>query len=352
MVKNKKILHILWSFGNGGMENIVKSLLSSEENSYKSFLLLINDDEDKNAIKDIPKSKISRINRKRGSKNIFKILKLFISIIFIRPSIIHIHYFDLIKWLKPLKKILNFKIVITIHGMSDYSRLIQDCDAVVFVSNEHLNKISKECLTQNISTDNFHMIYNGIKIPKFLKNDIINLKKLKFVCIGRLNHLQKRQDVIIKSFSKILNDYPNATLTFYGLGNSKEYLMGLKDQLKLFDKVFFKGSVENKKMINEISNYDVMISASKIETFGLNIIECLSIGVPVISYPAPAIKEITKDNPLAMYYSSNKELKSILENNLSVITNEERKISKKIISSHFDVNTMIQNYFNLYKKIL
>ena len=54
MVKNKKtkVVHILWSFGNGGMENIVKSLLIPQNKNYQSSLILVNEDEDKNATKD------------------------------------------------------------------------------------------------------------------------------------------------------------------------------------------------------------------------------------------------------------------------------------------------------------
>ncbi len=354
MVKNKKtkVVHILWSFGNGGMENIVKSLLIPQNKNYQSSLILVNEDEDKNATKDIPPETILRINRKRGSKNIFKILKLLITIISFRPDIIHIHYFDLIKWINPLKKIINFKIVITIHGMSDYNKSIKHCDAVVFVSHEHQNTILNQCITENIPTNNFNMIYNGIEIPKFLKKDAINLNQLKFVCIGRLNHLQKRQDIILKAFKDLLKSYPNTTMTFYGSGISEEYLIKLKDKLKLFDNVFFKGSVENKEMIKHMHNYDVMISASKVETFGLNIIECLSIGIPVITYPAPAIKEITKDNPLAIYYSSNEKLIPIVEKKLSIISNKEREISKRIISNNFDINLMKKKYYSLYEKIL
>ena len=47
-----KVLHIVWSYGNGGMENIVRSLIDSDNKNFNNHLCIINDDIDSKSIND------------------------------------------------------------------------------------------------------------------------------------------------------------------------------------------------------------------------------------------------------------------------------------------------------------
>jgi glycosyltransferase involved in cell wall biosynthesis len=348
---NLKTLHILWSLGNGGMENIVKSFLINDEFN-SNYLTIINDDIDSNSINKISRKKIFKVNRKRGSKNIFKFLKLIYFIVKIRPKIVHLHHYNLIPLMKLLSLIVRFKIVITIHGMNDFNKSIEKADKVIAVSNTHLKHIIKICNANKIKTNNISMIYNGINISN-LSADYTEIESpLKLFVIGRLNHLQKKQDYVIDMFNKFLKFDQNATLTFFGHGDSEKYLKDKCQKYKISNQVFFEGSIDNNKLLDTIKNYDAMLSASETETFGLNIIECLSRGVPVISYPAKTILEITLNNPIIFFYNNNNELISTLKHFTEKVDTEKRLLSQKIIREKFHINTMLKNYIKMYENLV
>ena len=83
----------------------------------------------------------------------------------------------------------------------------------------------------------------------------------------------------------------------------------------------FKGSVENESLMKALANFSLMISASKEETFGLNVIESLSIGLPVLAFPAKAIKEIANNNPIVFFFDNEKSFLNSIENEICKIFN-------------------------------
>ncbi len=341
----------MWNFGNGGMEKIVSSLINEDSNDITSSLLIINKENDINSLKTIDKKNVSFVNRKKGSKNFFKFLILLTKIVNYKPDIIHIHYFDLIKILKPLQNIIKFKIILTIHGMNDFDHKILDCDKVITVSKNQYNFVKKKLKNKGLKTEKLKMIYNGIQIPKKINKRNIDLNNLNLVCLGRLNHNQKRQDIILKYFSRLKEKYPNSNLSFYGSGDSLEYLKNIVKSLNISKNINFEGSVENNILLKELTNYSVMISASKEETFGLNIIEALSIGLPILAYPAKSIKEISNNNPIVFYFKDENSFIEVIEKEIKKISIEDKKYSRTLIRESYNLNYMINQYFEIYNKL-
>jgi glycosyltransferase involved in cell wall biosynthesis len=170
--------------------------------------------------------------------------------------------------------------------------------------------------------------------------------------VGRLNHYQKRQDIIIKYFSRLQKKYPNSKLSFFGLGNSENLLRELTVKYNVSNKVYFKESIGNNFLIKELANYSLMISASKEETFGLNVVESLSIGLPVLAFPAKSIKEIADSNPIAFFFKDEESFLSKIDNEMCNITSDEKSKSIQTIKKTFHLNLMISNYDKIYKKLI
>ncbi len=342
-----KVLHIVWSYGNGGMENIVRSLIDSDNKNFNNHLCIINDDIDSKSINDISSNKLTFIRRKRGSKNFIKFIPFFYHIFKLKPDIIHLHSCNLINLIYPIKKLIGFKIVTTIHGMNDFDKSVRKSDVIVCVSNTQLAYMKKNIAKHNIKINQLVSVDNGIKM--YAKNEIKNFnKKLKIVVVGRLNHYQKRQDFILKAFSKMMDLDIKASLTIIGSGNSKKYLQKKCKDLKLNDKVYFLGSISNKTLIKLLKNFDIMISASKEETFGLNIIEALSLGLPIAAYPAQSIQEISKGTKIVRYFKNEDELIKIVKN-IKKISYDDRLLSQNIIREKYQLKNMLNKYHNIYR---
>ena len=334
------------------MEKVVSNLMKNNSKNYDVSLIVINKENDANALKSLSNKNINFIKRKKGSKNIFKLFKLYFLIIKNKPKIIHVHYYDLIKILKPLQMILNFKIILTIHGMNDFDNNILHCDKIVTVSKAHHKHVKNILVNRNLDISKLYMVYNGIEISKKRNNVAIDLNNLNLVCVGRLNHYQKRQDVIIKYFSKLQKKYSNSKLSFFGLGDSENLLRELTLKYKVSNNVYFKKSIGNKSLIEELANYSLMISASKEETFGLNVVESLSIGLPVLAFPAKSIKEIADSNPIAFFFKDEESFLSKIDNEMCNITSDEKSQSIQIIKKTYHLNLMISNYDKIYKKLI
>lgn len=127
----------------------------------------------------------------------------------------------------------------------------------------------------------------GIVIPNLIDNSVFNCNrkrtgKFKFLTIAGLNPI-KTIDVLINSFSYIVDENKDIQLEIVGDGPEKSKLEKLASELGLKDKIIFYGQVAHKEVYNKLSDCDVFVLPSEYETFGVVLIEALACGKPVIS---------------------------------------------------------------------
>ncbi|HCU7553560.1 TPA: glycosyltransferase [Staphylococcus aureus] len=111
--------------------------------------------------------------------------------------------------------------------------------------------------------------------------DINQKEKNHIISIARLveNKQIKHQIEVIK---QLVTKHSNIQLNIYGHGNGLSEYRQLVEDYHLSEHVKFHGF---KTHINEeIAKAELMLSTSKMEGFGLAILESLSVGTPVISY--------------------------------------------------------------------
>ena len=64
----------------------------------------------------------------------------------------------------PIKKLIGFKIVTTIHGMNDFDKSVRKSDVIVCVSNTQLAYMKKNIAKHNIKINQLVSVDNGIKM--------------------------------------------------------------------------------------------------------------------------------------------------------------------------------------------
>tara|TARA_B100002051_G_C16664731_1_gene601099 strand:+ start:129 stop:1301 length:1173 start_codon:yes stop_codon:yes gene_type:complete len=109
-----------------------------------------------------------------------------------------------------------------------------------------------------------HILYNGIESE--LKNILLNnskrtidiSKKIEFVYVGRLSYW-KRQDLALKVIYEIRKNGHNAFITFIGDGPDKNKIIKEAKDLNLINYVKIIYGIEQNKLANLISNYDVSL---------------------------------------------------------------------------------------------
>jgi glycosyltransferase involved in cell wall biosynthesis len=152
-----------------------------------------------------------------------------------------------------------------------------------------------------VNPDNVHVIYNGIN--KYGENSKIDPKKFKeeenlpdkkmILFVGRVNDPRKGLYDLIKAFKGVLEEI-DAILVVLGSGDKTEFVK-LSEDLKISPNIFFKGYVDENSLNKFYQSCDVYICPSKLEGFGLTILEAISNGSPVIASNVGAIPEILED---------------------------------------------------------
>ncbi len=93
---------------------------------------------------------------------------------------------------------------------------------------------------------------------------------------------KKGIDLLLQSFTKAFKDQ-KVILKIAGDGADRNSLMALAEKLKIAKQVDFMGLLPRKEIRNLLHRSHALVSSSYVETFGVNLIEAMACGKPVIS---------------------------------------------------------------------
>lgn len=113
------------------------------------------------------------------------------------------------------------------------------------------------------------------------------------VVVGRY-HKEKRMDLLIEAFSKVLDEVPDAKLHLYGDGPEKMALQKLVKQLKIGKSVTINGYTTEASRI--IAQALFTVNTSKFEGQGLVMLEAMAQKTPTISFKINYIVREVYDN--------------------------------------------------------
>ncbi|MDD5529184.1 MAG: glycosyltransferase family 4 protein, partial [bacterium] len=177
----------------------------------------------------------------------------------------------------------------------------------------------------------------------------INEKELIVGVVGRLT-LQKGIDKFIEVVKKI--DVPDIKFIIVGKGELENELKTLVKNMNLQDKIIFTG--QRQDIPDILSIYDIFLSTSNWEPFGITIIEAMAVGLPVVAFAVDGIKEIVKENCgiLVPYPDVDKivETISFLKNNPDK-RKEMGMNGIKYVSNWFDIKVIEAKIKALYKEM-
>lgn len=225
------------------------------------------------------------------------------------PDIVHLHN----GWCagifaKYLKSTIDYKgkIVLTEHD-SEIFKLKKDSivyreleksynaiDHIVAVSSYQKNNISK----QFPDITNFISVIPNVLDKTFSGFSIVNnrvSKNINLISIGNLIK-HKNHEMLLEAFEIIYQRNQNIKLTIIGAGPLYEYLQNLTITKKYANSIFIKGYMNRKEIMNELANNEIFVLPSISETFGVVLIEALSMGIPVIAFKGSGPDDIIKND--------------------------------------------------------
>ena len=173
----------------------------------------------------------------------------------------------------------------------------------------------------------------------------IGIKKDDFVmlCIGELND-NKNQIMQIEAVKELVKENKNIKLILAGEGEKREFLEQKIEEYNLKDNVKLLGYRTDIPRLLKISN--LVLSTSKREGLGLNLIEALISGIPVIATENRGHNEIVKDKKNGMIISGDIDSLELAIHNAIANINLFSDLKKSV--SIFEINKVVEKMKELY----
>lgn len=349
-----KITHCIFTMKTGGAQILLVDLLNGLNVNNELHLIIVNNEFEEDILSYINQNiKIHFIKRPKGSKNPYYILKLNYLLSRIKSDIINIHEVNMVNFI--LKN--NSKLVLTIHDISHKLKSLSRIDLLVSIS----KAVSNDVFLRYNKTSK--IINNGVEMQLFQKKKIHKIhfeKNIKIVQLSRLMHQKKGQDVLINSIAEVEKLVPNYKfqIDFIGSGPSESYLIELIEKIKIKSVFNFLGNKNKKWLIENLSNYDLLVQPSLYEGFGLTIIEGFSAGLPVIASNIDGPQEILNTLNFDFTFTVNSP-KECANKIISIINLYEQSVIKKLVFDSYnklfkkyDIKNTINGYQNCYSVLI
>jgi glycogen(starch) synthase len=129
--------------------------------------------------------------------------------------------------------------------------------------------------------DKLRIVPNPIDFDQFAVRPEPAREPLRWLYVGRmLEHKGVR--TVVDGFAQIAAEEPRATLTLVGAGPLEGALRSRIAELGLGDRITQLPAVPPQEVAGLMHRHDLLVHASRLETFGLTIVEAVATGTPVL----------------------------------------------------------------------
>lgn len=159
---------------------------------------------------------------------------------------------------------------------------------VFFVSEYARAKITE---IHNIQGDNFIVLHNVVS-PIFFTDEMVELNgPFSYLLIGDIIERKGVKDVL-NTYKSLIQKFPDSILTIAGDGLLKNNMKSYAQLLGIDKNLRWLPQLNRQEVKEQIALHHVVISASKVETFGLTIAESVSSGKPVVVMDSGGVRDI------------------------------------------------------------
>lgn len=282
-----------------------------------------------------------------------------------KPDVVHSHMIHanlMCRLVKPVCKME--KLICTAHSTQEGGRILSFlyritnplCDVFTNVSKLAVKEFERNKV---VKKNTMLCVYNGIDLDKFaysesdrkkLRNEL-ELGDLKtFIAVGRFNP-EKNYPLLIKSFHRVQQRYPNTSLIIVGDGPDRGTILELISTLNLKSKVKLLGV--RRDVPSLLSASDFFVLSSKWEGFGLVVAEAMSCKINVLATDCGGVAEVLGGNGTLIDVNDEIQMESGMKRLLEVdevALKEDREKAYFFISQHFSINKQIERWLAIYRQ--
>ncbi len=214
----------------------------------------------------------------------------------------------------PIISMSHFDADTILHYLSHLERdTLNNCDAVQALMPKDVKKF--KTIWPDVAV---------VRIPNIVPQYELGggLRELCIVDVARLDKVQKRQHLLIETFSLLADQFSDWTVEFWGDENGKsKYTDELKELIR---KYHLEGHVKlcgrTDDVLSVYRRASIFAFPSAYEGFGLAMAEAMSAGLPVVAYRScPAVNELVRDGETGLLVDDGVEalaegLKKLMKN--------------------------------------
>lgn len=154
---------------------------------------------------------------------------------------------------------------------------------------------------------------------------LVDNRNKEIVTVARLDDKQKNHTFLFNCFKEFVKEHEDYCLKLYGDGPDKKKYEDIIKSLKMENKIFLCGNVENPQ--KEISSSCVFVLTSRHEGMPNALIEAMSIGLPCIAVDCGGggVKDLIKNNDNGIIIENHNEDEFVLALS-KVVKNKELQI--------------------------
>lgn len=240
-------------------------------------------------------------------------------------------------------------------GISGLCRWVYDnlTSKIICVS----NAVKNHMLLMNFPEEKLEVIYNGIDLEHFkTSNTEVSASKRQFPLVGVVSSLlpSKGQSFFLKSARFVLDKFPGVLFLVTGGGPELKNLEREAEELNLGSSVIFTGYKEDIREVFE--SLDIFVFPTLEEAFGLVALEAMAYSKPVAGFRVGGVPEVVEDGKTGILVDR-EDSEALAGAILKLLENPElaKKMGaegRKRAESLFSVNTMTDNFIELYRKTL
>ena len=272
-----------------------------------------------------------------------------------KKRVYHIHT-PFLEWQNPRWKDKIAKLVNTIVNFVVGN--IFATDVLALAESIKRTRIQKE----HIMTKKIRVIPNGVDKDYFeyTKNGRQQMRKswgvgegiTVFGNIGRFTE-EKAHDVMIKAYSLFLLRNPgerkHSILVLAGAGKLLDESKELAKTLKVQDNTIFTGALHENERNSTYSAFDIFITSTLAEGFGLVLLEAMCFKLPVIGSNLPILKDVFGDSIYYFHTANSKELASCMEDLYKNPEKQEIYSERGMLEvDKYSMKKFWENYKSLY----
>ncbi|UCD92536.1 MAG: MSMEG_0565 family glycosyltransferase [Methanobacteriota archaeon] len=188
----------------------------------------------------------------------------------------------------------------------------------------------KEALKKEFGV-NTHLIYNGIDLSKFGTGNRDNKASSRpsILYVGGLE-ARKGVEFLLLAAEQVIDRIPNVKLTIVGKSgltggqffNEKDMFADLAERIGIHRNVVFKDFVSDGRLPRYYRECDVFVLPSRMEGWGLTLMEAMAFEKPVIAYRVGGIPELVDDGKSGVLLECG-DVRGLAESMVKILTDKK-----------------------------